>query len=111
MSRQSFSMANLCLFTLTSAFAFTLDVSCSLHFISLLSWITTTSLPWLCFGRFGEPQFLAQPQFVLFGGLFIYLVSCLVPQSFLALHIVALSFVLNPYPHTFGFSPCSSNSI
>lgn len=51
MSRQSFSTANLYLFTLTSAFAFTLDASCSLHFISLLSWIITTSLPWLCFGK------------------------------------------------------------
>lgn len=62
-------------------------------FFPWLSWITTTSLPWLCLGKVWWAK---QPQFVLFRGLFIYLVSFL--ASFLALHIAPLSFMLYPYP-------------
>lgn len=80
----------------------------SLYFISLLSWITTTSLTWLYLDKVWWSKALHSLSLVW--GLFIYLVSCLAPPSFLVLHIVPLSFVLYPYPYIFGFSPCSSNS-
>lgn len=79
-----------------------------LDFISLLSWITTTSLPWLCLGKAWWAK--ALQSLSLFWGLFIYLVSCLAPPSFLALLTVPLSLMLYPYPYMFGFFPCSSNS-
>jgi len=49
-------MASLYLFTLTSAFAFSLNASCSLEFLSLSQGPLPHFLPGFVFIRFGEPN-------------------------------------------------------
>lgn len=81
----------------------------------ILSSYCPGSLPHLFPGfvwvRFGEPKPCTALIYFILGFIHLfYSVSCLAPPSFLALHIVHLSFVPYPYPYMFGFSPCSSNS-